>query len=258
MNELQESKDVEISAISNPKPYGIGGWLIFPLINLAILPIFTIVYYVKLFQYSDFVTLYNSAISRLFILELIGNIVAVIIAIFLCYLCYKKSNLFPPIFIIFLILYSVFQIKDIVIGESLNNVANTNNPSDIFATVRIIGYAILWTIYILVSKRVKNTFIVKSPINLTSIKKYINNSVFLNKYKKHLLHFLEVKINKENSLAFIKKNYLQLIIILLLSIIAFKSCSRKTEVNYYEAPHQKVHNTSDDYQEDNYDATYEQ
>ena len=147
----------------SPSPSGIGGWLILPLIGLILTPIFLV---------FSIITIYIPAVSNtilieldqiqpglifVFYLELVGQILLMIFALFLLYLFIRKSVKLPTLIIAFYISYFiyivlvnyVFVMQMPLIKQRINHV---NNVMQMF-------FLIVWCLYFLRSKRVQNTFI---------------------------------------------------------------------------------------------------
>lgn len=151
----------------NLGPSGLGGWLVLIAIGLVITPI-TVVFTITEFnlpmlndteiwrEYTD----PNSAhylplFSFLIYFELIANIIILLFSISLLYLFFTKKRIFPKIYFWFLIGNLLF----IFIDEIL---ANSMFVFEEFAYQETLRQAIpsaIWLRYLVVSKRVSNTFV---------------------------------------------------------------------------------------------------
>lgn len=151
----------------NIGPSGLSGWLILIAIGLVLTPItvfFSITEY-NLPLLNDTETwrefadpnssYYTPLFSFLVYFELIGNIIILLFSILFLYLFFTKKRLFPKIYFWFLIGNLLF----IFIDEVL---ANSMFVFEEFAYQETLRQAIpcaIWLRYLVVSKRVKNTFV---------------------------------------------------------------------------------------------------
>ena len=153
---------------------GLSGWLIFVGIGVIFSPIRLLAIYVPLYQpiFSDgtweAVTtvgseVYNPLWGPLLIGEIIYNSAMVAVSIYLIYLFFSKSYLFPKIYIgivavsLIFILLDTWLISFIVPDEPMFDPETTKE----FARMLVNG--VIWVPYMLVSKRVKATFVEKMP-----------------------------------------------------------------------------------------------
>lgn len=152
-------------------PAGLGGWLVLvaigrilgPLILLnAIYQIFSV--YFKsgmLTQLSDpDSNMYSALWKPMAFFELIGNVVLLGLSVLLIVLFFMKKKQFPVVYIGMMILNVIIMLVDLIfiyqIQKALALDLNITATSQLIAAIVTSG---VWIPYMLVSKRVKNTFI---------------------------------------------------------------------------------------------------
>jgi ABC-type multidrug transport system permease subunit len=161
----QTIKDYEKNL--NIGPSGLSGWLILIAIGLVITPIAAIYmiteYNLPIFNdietWREF-TNPNSAnylplFSFLVYFELIGNTIILLFSILFLYLFFRKKRLFPRIYFWFLIGNLLF----VFIDEILVNSMVVLDEFPYRETLRQALPSAIWLRYLVVSKRVKNTFV---------------------------------------------------------------------------------------------------
>lgn len=160
---MTESKDLK----------GLGGWLILVGIGVVISPI------VMLVQMSDFIQIfegntwaalttpgsdfYQPYLGSLVIGEFIFNSLMFIAKIYLIYLFFSKHYMFPKVFIVLSIVTVVFFLIDTWLVTLILPDASVINSDTIQEFLRSFIPAVIWVPYMLVSKRVKATFVEKAP-----------------------------------------------------------------------------------------------
>lgn len=152
-------------------PAGLGGWLVLvaigrilgPLILLnAIYQIFSV--YFKsgmLTQLSDSdSSMYSALWKPMAFFELIGNVVLLGLSVLLIVLFFMKKKQFPMAYIGMMVLNVLIMLVDLIfiyqIQKALGLDLNITATSQLIAAIVTSG---VWIPYMLVSKRVKNTFI---------------------------------------------------------------------------------------------------
>jgi|GEM_PF-306969 len=152
------------------EPSGIGGWLILVAIGLIItcprLGVFLYQTYVPLFQDGTWETLttpgseqYHEFWAPLLIFELVGNLVFLVAYAVLVFLFFRESRFFPMAYISISLLNLCFVVLDawfasFVLSDELMTEADTSKE-----IMRSLMSVAIWVPYMMVSKRVRNTFI---------------------------------------------------------------------------------------------------
>jgi hypothetical protein len=136
---------------------GIGGWLILPVIGLALAPFF----YIHGI-YADFHVLYGSrfqtsldtrpGLVALIYFELINNSVFIAASIGLNLLLYKKRRIFPTYMCIYLLAQFLFVLADHLMALRFNPDSSWAMAQRAFFT------CVVWVSYFVRSKRVEATF----------------------------------------------------------------------------------------------------
>ena len=156
--------------IVNNRYRGIGGWLLLVLLGLAITPFRTlgmvITTYVPIFTSGQFSDLtdpaspnYHALWGVLLPAEVIGNMLLGAAAVVGIILMFRKSRIFPKWMIGFYLFNLAFVIADSFVAEMIPAVAAQDmSESGKEITRAVVGTAI-WVPYMLVSKRVKATFV---------------------------------------------------------------------------------------------------
>ncbi|MEQ8789185.1 MAG: DUF2569 domain-containing protein [Pirellulaceae bacterium] len=159
--------DVESAAQQGPQ--GLGGWLILVGIGLAITPfrlgavIFLI--HVPLFTNGTWEVLtspgspqYHPLWAPLLIFEVLTNVAFIVTYLVVGYLFLSRSRFFPRTYItvacinLFFIIFDAWACSFVLQGDSIFD------PDTTREIVRSLISAAIWIPYMLVSKRVKNTF----------------------------------------------------------------------------------------------------
>lgn len=149
-------------------PVGIGGWLLLPAVTLVITAIVLPLLFVVLYDYFDAGSWTNVGAGKdpvlahwgkiaLFFAMLLGYALWLIV-VFLLYLLFTKRRGFAPGFILMLWLgliwgaLSEFSMDMIAVEE-------TNPGKFVFAVLRDLIGAVVWTAYMMQSERVRATFV---------------------------------------------------------------------------------------------------
>lgn len=174
MNPPQENR------MNNTKPekpyvYGFGGWLILVAIGLMLtfgqsvlylfqtmLPIFNSEKWEILTSPSS--ELYHSLWAPALIFDLSICLVNIICILCIAFLCYKLSRKFKTLMIVFISLKVLFAavsfILMYILSDYYSNPEIINSGASLKTLFQSIVYASIWIPYFIVSKRVKNTYIV--------------------------------------------------------------------------------------------------
>lgn len=109
--------------------------------------------------YGEF---YHPDWEQVFVFELLGNVAMLVFSLVLLVMFFGKKRCFPGCYIFFLIANLLFLLIDHAIASQVLKEVfpyAEENPSEDRALVRSIFGALIWIPYILLSKRVKNTFV---------------------------------------------------------------------------------------------------
>jgi len=128
--------------ILKKKPIGIGGWLIFFTVAMSL----GLIMYIFLAIILGFAALFDT-ISLWDQVHLLTSVVMVVLISHVLYLEFKKKKEFPKWMIVSIWVGMVVSFPYLIEEGEF-----TSLPRDI-------GVAILWTMYFIKSKRVKNTFV---------------------------------------------------------------------------------------------------
>ena len=146
---------------------GIGGWLSLLSIGLIITPI---IFFFNFFISEDFFSptvwsLWKSGypgMTLLILFEIIFNSFLFVTSIFILILFFKKRTIAPRVIVIFMIVNTLFILFDTVIASEFFTDLNSEvDISDSYSDLaKVIIRAVIWVPYLLLSKRVKETFVV--------------------------------------------------------------------------------------------------
>jgi len=148
---------------------GIGGWLVLVAIGVLIAPfrmIFSVApVYSDIFESGTWEAItsptseyYNLALATFISAEIIINIILLCISIFLIYLLFTKKPSFPKFFIGITIFSLVFILVDAWVATLLIPNIPMFDPDTINEVARASIGVFIWVPYMLMSKRVKETF----------------------------------------------------------------------------------------------------
>lgn len=156
-------------------PRGIGGWLILPAIGLFVFPvrvaISLITDYWPLFQGGVWRNLtapgsevYHPLWAPVIAVEIAFKAGFVLLDLALLYLLFARSHRFPKAFIAFALLYLAFVVGDAAVAWQIPAVAARGLEGVGAEVAPSLVVAAIWVPYMLVSKRVRNTFKAPQPI----------------------------------------------------------------------------------------------
>lgn len=157
-------------AQGNPRLCGLRGWLIWVSIGIVISPLLQIVSFAQNIEgYFSLDVWHNVAVPSgvdydplfgpLLTLEMLGNQTLITMSFLTLYLFFAKRSLFPKVFIVFSIFTLIFLLTDSILGEQIPMIAEGTDPEESRAIGRAIGRCVIWCPYMLMSKRVKATFV---------------------------------------------------------------------------------------------------
>ncbi len=152
------------------EPHGLGGWLTIVAIGLILtagkLTVYGWTTFLPLFTSGEWASAaspasaeYQPMWATLIIVEIVGNAFFASMALVLLYLFFKKSRLFPRVYIIYTAANIAFVGGDMVLSNFMFDLPASANDEAARELGRSLITAIIWVPYMLVSKRVKNTFV---------------------------------------------------------------------------------------------------
>ncbi|MFC0445014.1 DUF2569 domain-containing protein [Pseudidiomarina halophila] len=147
---------------------GIGGWLYLVAFGVIMSPLFLSVEYIPMFV--DYVNgayeltsnpnskFYVPYLELLLNVEMLANAFMLLVSLWLVYLFFSKHRWFPRVFIFLCAFSPLLLIADAWIVLKLMPDLVTIDQATVVDIIRAIIYALIWIPYMLISKRVKNTF----------------------------------------------------------------------------------------------------
>jgi hypothetical protein len=152
------------------KPSGLGGWLILVAIGLIFSPLRLVAFFlqtfVPLFQDGAWGALttpgseqYHVLWAPLLIFEIVANLGFIVAHVVLAFLFFRKSRLFPKTYIALALINLCFIIIDTWFVSFVLPDEPMLDPDTTKEIVRSLVSAAIWVPYMMVSKRVKNTFV---------------------------------------------------------------------------------------------------
>jgi len=150
-------------------PQGIGGWLLLPMLGLFAFPVRVVISlisdYAPIFQdgiWGNLTTpgteVYHPLWAPTILYEVVLNIAFLAFDLFLLYLLFTKAPRFPKAFVIFAVGNLLFVVSDSVLAYQIPAVAARGLEGFGGEIFRSLLVAAVWVPYMLVSKRVRNTF----------------------------------------------------------------------------------------------------
>ena len=167
------NKKSEATDLENNELKGLSGWLILVGIGVIFSPIRSIrllFTYIPIFEDGTWEALttvgsevYNSLWAPLFLGEITYNSIMVAASIYLIYLFFSKHYLFPKLYIAIVALSIVFIPLDAWIVTKVLPSEPMFDPETTKEFMRSLVAGIIWIPYMLISKRVKATFVENMP-----------------------------------------------------------------------------------------------
>jgi Protein of unknown function (DUF2569) len=153
-------------------PAGLGGWLVLVGLGLVSTPISVFVFLLQnfppLFSDGTWAALptpgsetYHPLWAPLFIFEIVGNLAFVLTGLWLLTLFFRRSNNFPTVFIWFVSINVLFILVDAWLGSFVLPEEPMFDPATTQELARSVVSSAVWVPYMLSSKRVRNTFVVR-------------------------------------------------------------------------------------------------
>jgi hypothetical protein len=159
-----------LRAVDAPAPQGIGGWLIFPIIQLILTPIgFTYLLLKEdwpIFRDGIWEQLttpgsaaYHVLWGSLLTFEITGGLVIIVLAIATLVLLLRKSKKTVNFAIAWWSINVVYAVLDYYLADLIPAVAEQSSPNDAIRPIWTIASAAIWIPYFIFSQRVKATFV---------------------------------------------------------------------------------------------------
>ncbi len=159
---------------NNEELKGLSGWLIWVGFGIVIAPIRLLLTKVPFFQsiftdgtWEAFTTVgsevYNPLWGSLLVCEIIYHLIMVIASIYLIYLFFSKHYRFPLFYILIVVASIIFIPLDAWIVSFVLPGEPMFDPKTTKEFIRLLIGGIIWVPYMLISKRVKATFVGKIP-----------------------------------------------------------------------------------------------
>ena len=155
---------------------GLGGWLILVGIGVVVNPIRLLITYIPIYKpvFKDGTwvalttaesELYNPYWAPLLIGEIAFNAIIVVVSLYLIYLFFSKHYLFPKVYIGIVVASLIFIPFDAWIVTKIFPDEPMFDPETTKEFIRTLIAGVIWVPYMLISKRVRATFIENSPNN---------------------------------------------------------------------------------------------
>jgi hypothetical protein len=159
---------------SRASPAGLSGWLVLIGLGLVITPFRLAIYLLQtfppIFRDSTWRVLttpgsapYHPLWAPLLLAEIAINLLCIVISIYLLFLFFQKSWRFPKVYIIFLIVNLGFIVTDAFAVRIILPERPILDPGTAREFGRSLFGVIIWVPYLLLSKRVRNTFVRSTP-----------------------------------------------------------------------------------------------
>lgn len=148
----------------------IGGWLLLPMLGMVFTP-FAIAFnlwtnYVPIFtggQWQEFTTpgseLYHPLLGPLLIFELIANLGVGVLVIVCLFCLFPRKRIFPRLAIAYYLVSIAFVVLDHIGANQIPLLAANPETGDVQEIVRAVAAGGIWIPYMLLSRRVKGTFV---------------------------------------------------------------------------------------------------
>ncbi len=176
----------DISLQSDTELKGLRGWLVVLAIGMCIQPVRLLVEFIQLMEVFELNTwislttpgaeLYHPLLQLLLLFELIFNIFWIEFAVLMIVLFFQKRWSFPKIYIIYLLVIFSMMVIDLVVAEAIPTLNDDNLAETIKELFRQGVYTIIWSLYLIKSERVKNTF-VKRRSKIEKLSAFSDNTV---------------------------------------------------------------------------------
>lgn len=152
---------------------GLRGWLVVIAIGICLQPVRLMIEFFRsidvygLASWTSLTTpgteFYHELFQPLLLFELISNINWIVFSVLMAILFFQKRISFPKIFIAYLIITFSVTLLDLVIAEKIPTLNSGDMSESTRDLIRQGVYAFIWSIYLVKSERVKNTFVFTRP-----------------------------------------------------------------------------------------------
>jgi len=145
-------------------PEGIGGWLILIVIGLIVTPFRlgyeVIMNMVPLISSPNILALNSPDLTNLIYFEIFGNLIFALYSILLLFLLFSKNKLFPKLLIFYFVTNFAFIMLDLFLASQISVIQHTETDASVIKEIFKSSFnLIIWVPYLILSKRVKNTFV---------------------------------------------------------------------------------------------------
>lgn len=151
-------------------PAGLGGWLTLVGLGLIASPLrlgtFLVQTFLPIFQDGTWEILttpgneaYHPLWAPLLIFEVLGNAVFIAAGLLLLALFFRRSSWFPTLYITYVIANLLFILVDAWLGSLVLADESMFDPDTARELFRSLLSGVIWVPYMIVSKRVRNTFV---------------------------------------------------------------------------------------------------
>jgi transglutaminase-like putative cysteine protease len=155
----------------NGKLEGISGWLVLPALSLIINPLKIAVessdgwYVFSATQWSIVGDTTGTSMLITIAFEMVTNVAMFVMGLFLIVMFFTRRRSFPRLFIMYFVFCTIVFAVDLVTVHLLPYPELEIEPSDYTELIQMTLYTVIWSLYFIVSKRVKATFTRTRKIN---------------------------------------------------------------------------------------------
>lgn len=163
-----------VNMSENSESKGLGGWLVLVGLGVVLAPIRLLVTYIPtykpIFEDGTWEALttfgseyYNPMWAPLLIGEISYNFILVVASLYLIYLFFSKNYLFPKLYICIAVVSLIFIPLDAWLVTKVLPDQPMFDPETTKEFARSLAGVVIWVPYLIVSKRVKATFVENLP-----------------------------------------------------------------------------------------------
>ncbi len=151
----------EAAAVQQAEPVGIRGWLILPVIGTVLSPIYLSISVAKMVPTLEKIWAAKAALSAGLLafvaIETVVNVAFIVGWLTAILLLTLKSPSYPKAYVALMGGMVVFLLADMIISAGAYN--HQPGQDDLMSLGRTILVAVIWVPYMLLSRRVRNTFV---------------------------------------------------------------------------------------------------